>query len=170
MDIILSKIFLAKSAGTIDLALFFTYLGEIGVIAVLTLFLMMWWWKNKKREAVFFGGVVAFAGIMIYVLKKLIARPRPGFALVAEQSYSFPSGHALSAMVFFGLLAYLQIQNVSWQKKILFWMSAGFLILMISWSRLALGVHWTSDIVGGWAIGAIILCISIQVHKKYFRS
>src|SRR3989344_3094268 len=144
MDAILSKLFLAESASSLSLALFFSSLGEIKIIAILTLVIIIWFWiKNRKTEALLMGGGMALAGLAIYVLKIIIARARPEFALIDESTYSFPSGHALGATVFFMMLAYFQTRNASRQKKILLWFSAVFLILMISWSRLALGVHWT---------------------------
>ncbi len=167
IDTYFHGLLLAHSAGTIGVALFFTYLGEVATIGFFTALMMLWlWWKNKKIDAIWFGVTIAVAGAAIWILKHLFSRPRPPFGLVAETSASFPSGHALSAVVFF-LCAWYLFSKIWPGKNKIIGIKAIVLILLISWSRLALGVHWMSDIIGGWVIGAIFVYISIWVYRKY---
>ena len=101
----LYSLFLAKSGATTAVALFFTYLGEVVTLGVLTVVVMLWLWQIKKnKDAVWFGATMALAGIGIYVLKYLFGRLRPEFGFVIETSYSFPSGHAMASAVFFTIL------------------------------------------------------------------
>ena len=149
-----------------NVALFFTYLGDVLTLGALTAVVILWLWKKQKtKDAIWFGATMAVAGIAIYVLKLIFARQRPEFGFVAETSYSFPSGHALATTVFFLGLWYLLAAMWPQKNKIIGAWSI-ILIILISWSRLALGVHWTSDVLAGWLFGIIITYSSIFLHKK----
>lgn len=162
----LYSLFLAKSTLTIVVALFFTYLGEVVTLGALTVVVMLGLLQLKKnKDAVWFGGTMAVAGIAIYVLKHLFGRLRPEFGFVVEASYSFPSGHAFASAVFFTSIEYV-LQDVypnARKKRIII---SGIVLALIGWSRLALGVHWTSDVIVGWILGAILVYISIWINKR----
>lgn len=89
-------------------------------------------------------------------LKLLVARPRPAaFFGVSPESFGFPSGHALSAVCFFGALALIlgpRLRSRAWLVGVAVLLSAG-----IGWSRIYLGVHQPSDVIGGWGIGVVWL-------------
>jgi len=107
----------------------------------------------------------------MFVLKNLFGRPRPENPLLRTVSgLSFPSGHALISVAFYGLLIYLLWHNIS--NKIL----RGFLIillliliLMIGVSRIYLRVHYASDVLAGFAMGLIWLVLSIWTVRKIER-
>lgn len=91
------------------------------------------------------------------ILKTCFARPRPDSAmwLVTEHGFSFPSGHSMNGMVFFGLLAFLVLRTVK-DGKLKRWL-AGVLMIMpyiMAFTRLYLGVHYLSDVLAGLAAGA----------------
>lgn len=123
----------------------------------------------QRRRAMAIGGIVAQGGgaIINEVLKQLVHRPRPLGAqpYLYGHSWSFPSGHAMGSLIGFGFLAYVIV--VCWSAKrrthVLAIVFASTLTLAIGISRLALGVHYVSDVVGGWAIGAtwVIGCILV---------
>ena len=107
--------------------------------------------------------ILAFAGVMQIVLKDFIERPRPtGEHLVEVSSTSFPSGHAVSSAAFFGFLIY-----IFWKSDVNYWIKTlltvvfSFFILSIGLSRVYLGVHYASDIIGGWIAGGFFLVIFI---------
>jgi len=163
----LYSLFLAKSTVTIAVALFFTYLGEVVTLGALTVVVMLWLWQVKKnKDAVWFGATMAVAGIAIYVLKHLFGRLRPEFGFIIETSYSFPSGHAMASAVFFTSIEYV-LQDVYPNARTKRIVISGIVLALIGWSRLALGVHWTSDVLAGWLFGAIITYSSIFLYKKY---
>ncbi len=101
---------------------------------------------------------VGAANLLSHVLKRVIERPRPDAAdhLVVETNYSMPSGHAVGAAAF-AMTVTLLIRR--WWVLIL-WVVA----LLISVSRLYVGVHWPSDLLVGWVIGAVTVLV---VHRVY---
>jgi undecaprenyl-diphosphatase len=98
------------------------------------------------------------AAVLDVGLKALFARVRPEafFGYPAPSSYSFPSGHALVATCFFGGVAVLLSHRLRWTlAQILVWAAAVALILLIGVSRIYLGVHYPTDVMGGFAVGTV---------------
>ena len=107
------------------------------------------------------GGVV-----LSYGLKSVFGKARPDLwqSAIEEVSFSYPSGHALGSTVLYGFLAYLfatRFPQYSW----LIYLLAVSLILAIGLSRLYLGVHWPTDIIGGYGIGFLWLTFCITMLK-----
>jgi undecaprenyl-diphosphatase len=104
---------------------------------------------------------LAGAGVLAVALKHIIQRPRPIYAaaFLPSYSYSFPSGHAMGSLIGYGMLAYLLV--VFWAKRrqvrIAIIVAAGLLVSAIGFSRLYLGVHYFSDVIGGYAGGLVWL-------------
>ncbi|MBA3550639.1 phosphatase PAP2 family protein [Patescibacteria group bacterium] len=141
--------------------LFITYFANteiiIAVQAVLLLILVL---VNEELLAGFFlGSLASGAGLSIY-FKNALQRARPDVALYEMTSlgYAFPSGHALISTVFYGFLGYclMYAARRRWQKVIIACLTTA-LIVLIGYSRLALGVHWFSDVLGGWLLGGALL-------------
>lgn len=145
---------------------FITTLGGIFFIVSASCFLLLWLlWKAKIFESIVFIAGIIFASLVTQFLKLLIARPRPEIAsLIREDSFAFPSGHALIAVVFYGFLLFcvIQITKRRWIKNV-FKIVVPLLILAIGFSRVYLGVHWTTDVIGGWMIGGVILLGMIRL-------
>lgn len=122
---------------------------------------------KKKREAAYFVAVSIIAGILIYLLKNLFLRIRPSLQLVAENGYSYPSGHATIAVVFFGFLIFLSLKYMKDNSK-KFWdiFLAGLMIFLIGFARIYLNVHWFSDVIGGYCLGAFLLFLTIGLYNK----
>lgn len=107
--------------------------------------------------------VLLGTSITIGLLKILFERPRPLHSLIIETGKSFPSGHATGSMVLYGLLGYLTwryLVHPTW-ARVLTVLIAALLILGTGVSRLILGVHYPSDVLAGWAAGALILIGSL---------
>lgn len=123
------------------------------------------------------GWVAAFTGASLIDrwLKVAIHRPRPIYAasLLAHPTWSFPSGHAMGSLVGYGMLAYLMVLanrgKPSRQRMIV--VLATCLVLIIGLSRLYLGVHYLSDVVGGYAAGLAWLatCIALVELARHWR-
>ena len=107
------------------------------------------------------------AGVLNYLLKSLFERSRPDILqLVAASGYSFPSGHAMGSLCFYGMLAYLASRNIPhWHWRFTLFASATILVIAIGISRIYLGVHYPSDVLGGYTAGATWLsfCISLLI-------
>ncbi len=129
----------------------------------------------RRRWLLFLGWVAALggAGVLDALLKHIIRRPRPPYAtaLFYSNSFSFPSGHAMASLVGYGMLAYLLVVFWAgrWQLRFVILSVAAALILAIGISRLYLGVHYFSDVVGGYAAGALWLsaCLTgIEITRR----
>jgi len=127
------------------------------------------------------GSLVMLAGLSTFtkeLFKVVINRPRPTADLVsvfvAESGKSFPSGHALFAVVVLGFLGYLAVTNQHKHAlRILTLSTVPFLILWIGASRIYIGTHWVSDVIGGYVIGSLFLVMLIwlyQILKSRFRA
>ena len=120
-------------------------------------------WYSIKVPVVAIGSVVVMS-----LLKLYFSRTRPLTPILQEvQGFSFPSGHAMSAMTFYGLLIYLVYRYI--QGAIPKSLLVGFLalfILLIGISRIYLRVHYTSDVLAGFAMGIIWLVLSLWVMGK----
>jgi undecaprenyl-diphosphatase len=132
-----------------------------------------------RREWIVLGGwVIALSGggLIDHWLKVAIHRPRPSYApeLLQHASWSFPSGHAMGALVGYGMLAYvlLLLGPRTRSYRLLVVAGAALLILAIGISRLYLGVHYFSDVVGGFAAGLLWLstCVSaVELARRWQR-
>ena len=128
-------------------------------------------WKRQKAEYLAVGGALLSLGLNP-VLKLLVERPRPTEDLVMvwrEQSgLSFPSGHAFTAILLFGLLYYLVPTFLRWQRAItLVRILSLTMIILIGISRVYLGAHWPSDVLGGFLFGGIMLALVIHLHQQH---
>jgi len=154
--------------------IFFTYLGDWQVIVGLAVVaIVILGFLRKNREMIFLIAILVSGGIIRFLSKPFFHRQRPdaSFALIPENGYAFPSGHALMSVIFYGAIAYLiyKLCKKTWQKIILL---TGFaaLIILIGFSRAYLGVHWASDVAAGWLVGFSILLFFILIFKKYFAT
>ncbi len=109
------------------------------------------------------------SGSLNYLLKIAIRRPRPATTLVIVfnplDSYSFPSGHVMFYVAFFGFLVYLVLFLFKDSiRRSLFISFLVFLISAVGFSRLYLGDHWASDVIGGYLLGSLVLITSIRFY------
>jgi membrane-associated phospholipid phosphatase len=139
-----------------------SFLGSPLVLSALGITLAVYF--IRRRTWIFFASWIAAligAGILDRVLKQAIQRPRPSYAaaILHGHSFSFPSGHALASLVAYGMTAYFVV--VLWlsdaSSRTVTTLAATILILAIGVSRLYLGVHYLTDVLAGYAAGAVWL-------------
>jgi membrane-associated phospholipid phosphatase len=153
---------------------FITTLGSALILIIIAAlaFGYLWIINHKKWDAYLLVIALAGASFMNWILKLGFHRSRPAapsLALVA--GYSFPSGHAMTSLVFYGMLAYLIWLN--FRRGILVYLTVSLLILLIlaiGTSRIYLGVHYPSDVLAGYAAGGfwLIGCILGLRTIKHF--
>ena len=140
-----------------------TYLGSATIvigITILSLIIL----KNKKIGICMIINLITIT-LLQYILKFLIGRPRPvGINLIEEKNFSFPSGHSLTAMAFYGFIIYL-IYNSKLKYKNIYILLLGLLILLIGLSRVYLGVHYITDVIGGFSFSMFYLIIYTNIIK-----
>lgn len=149
------------------IAKFITNFGGAIFLIVLTITLILLI-KNKKIGFSIFINLASVT-ILNQLLKRILQRPRPTeFRIVEESGYSFPSGHSMVSMAFYGYLIYLIYKYV--ENKYIKWISIimlSILICSIGVSRIYLGVHYTSDVLGGFLISISYLIIYISAVNKF---
>ncbi len=143
------------------------------ITATVTVILVasMLWFLRKRLEIVFIVLLPSLAALLNWLLKILINRPRPGIEFIEVLSenngLSFPSGHVTYAVVFFGFLSYLIPRLV--KQPAVAWTLRSLLILLIfliATSRVYLQAHWSSDILGSFFLGGLLLALAINLYQN----
>lgn len=145
-----------------------TYLGNWQTIVTLGLILLVYPGTRKNIGLPF--AVTAVSSTVIYkVAKSIFQRPRPDLAvrIIKEGGYSFPSGHSMNCLVIYGMLIYLT-RRYCRNKRIANIITAvlSLLILAIGCSRVYVGVHFPTDILGGWSLGIAVLTTAIIIFER----
>lgn len=149
------------------IAKFITNFGGAIFLTILTIILFILI-KNKKIGVSIFSNLVIITALN-QLLKNILQRPRPTeYRIIEETGYSFPSGHSMISMAFYGYIIYLiykYVKNryVKWTSMVLL----SLLICSIGISRIYLGVHYTSDVLGGFLISVSYLVIYISAVNKF---
>lgn len=150
----------------------FSFLG-IPPWFYVTIGLSAYWFYRKGfwRVALFMVTTPLISGIISSVIKILVDRPRPIFDEPIAEAFgkSFPSGHAMTATVGYGtlLVAFLPFIPQGWRRRAIVGYVA--MVVLVSLSRLGLGVHFLSDVLGGIVLGAAWLCVSVATFRIWRR-
>ncbi|MCE3554071.1 phosphatase PAP2 family protein [Pseudonocardia sp. RS11V-5] len=161
-----------RSAGATVLALTVSTLGGTASMAVLAAVgTLVLWFRRRRWEAVVVVVASAGAGLLVETLKNVYDRPRPPEAtrLAVETNYSLPSGHALGSTVVLGVLAAVAVVVLrSVAVRVAAVVLAVAAVVVIGLSRLYLGVHWLTDVLDGWLVGAtwLALCVTLLLHRR----
>ena len=143
-----------------------TELGSAKILIIIALILLVI--VKNKRIGIAISLDLASIGLLNQILKNIIQRPRPeGFRLVEESGYSFPSGHSMASMAFYGLIIYFifkNIKNKTARNSICVTLS--MLIFFIGISRIYLGVHYASDVIAGFLISISYLIVYVTCILK----
>lgn len=144
---------------------FFLFITEFGYIRFLLLFLILILvCFHRERFAYLLPIHLAIVTLLNFLLKQLFARPRPEFSLITETGFSFPSGHAMVTMAFYGYLLYVVVKLV--KKK---WLRNSLIVLFVSiiflvgLSRIYLGVHYVTDVLAGYSISLVYLFLVTKI-------
>ncbi|HEY3582392.1 MAG TPA: phosphatase PAP2 family protein [Pyrinomonadaceae bacterium] len=155
-----------------------SFLGSTLFLTAMTILAVAWFALRKwGREAKLFAITMIGASALNTTLKLVFQRPRPVpyFNLTAPETYSFPSGHALASCCFFaGLAAILSGRIKSRRTRTIVWVAAATMFLLIGLSRIYLGVHYTTDVIAGFAAALIwilvVRFVELQLARRRRRS
>lgn len=147
---------------------FLTNFGDwyIPISVIVCIFVFI---KNKWYGYLLSGSYL-LSGLVVLITKNIVARPRPLEALITiPSSFSFPSGHTLTSIVFYMTLLYLMTENKEPVVKFIFSLLFSFLIVIVAFSRVCLGVHYFSDVIGGLLLGIPCLLCALNIIDKNFK-
>lgn len=159
-----------RSDGLTFIMLFITNFCNPIILILLSLVILLIC-KDKKM------GLIIMINLLVSILlniifKGIIQRDRPlEDFLITESGYSFPSGHSMVSMAYYGLIIYFIFKKIK-DKRVrnVLMILIGFLILAIGFSRIYLGVHFASDVIGGFLISIIYLVCAIKLlNLKYYK-
>lgn len=143
-----------------------TMLGSAYVIIPVCIISTIYFSRKKESIYIPINLIIIFA--MNQILKRIIQRPRPiENRIVEETGYSFPSGHSMVSMAFYGLFIYLIYKNV--KNKYIKWLLITLIsifIILIGISRIYLGAHYASDVIAGFCLSICYLTIFIKIISK----
>nr|WP_263326368.1 phosphatase PAP2 family protein [Neobacillus sp. Marseille-Q6967] len=150
---------------------FFTFIGSTATVIVLCLVIIFFLYKvlHHRTELILFVVVVAGSPLLNFILKSIFQRARPDLhRLIEIGGYSFPSGHAMNAFTVYGILTFLLWRHIfNRSGRTLLLLFSSIMIAMIGISRIYLGVHYPSDIIGGYLASAFWIGISIGFFQRY---
>jgi len=148
-----------------------TFFGSTNFLLVANTSLFLWYFLFKKnRLRAWDIAVIGISSLLVtHALKELFKRVRPSGSLIAPlYNYSFPSGHASSGFIFYGLLAYLVWKStIPFRYKYIVSGSLIFFSLLVGFSRIYLRMHYTSDVVAGFCVGFAWLTFSLWLLNKF---
>jgi undecaprenyl-diphosphatase len=143
------------------------------VPTIATLILTIVFFLQKRyRDLILLLVTIAGAQVLNALLKISVQRARPSFAdpLVTAIGFSFPSGHAMGAMVFYGLMAYFLMRDAQRDsERLLIFLIFLLTVGLIGFSRIYLGVHYPSDVLAGYLAGLGWLTITLNGSELLFR-
>lgn len=175
-DINISRFVQKSQHPTLDsIMIFVSAFGNVSVAFVCMLITALIFWIFKYKREALFVMAISFTGVITFSLKRLFSRPRPTDEYVtlieSYKNHSFPSGHTLSYIVFFGFLIFLmqQLKDIPTYLRNIISIFSYFMFIVGPISRIYLGAHWFTDILGGVLIGLIYLLYLNYYYKKAVR-
>ena len=143
-----------------------SYLGEYKLLILVTILLFLF---TKKKEFSMYLGLVSISSFAVnFAIKHVVQRPRPTWGLIPEDGYSFVSNHSIAMMTFYGFILYcIWKSKLDKTYKIIISIITILLMIIVPFSRIYLGVHYTSDVLAGLLFGLSYLIAFIKiVYKK----
>ena len=129
------------------------------------------WQRGARRLATWAVTTAVIGGVLGVVLKLLVERSRPAFPepVASASGFSFPSGHSLNAMLCVGILILIFLPVLSRGRRIVAYLIGAALVLLTGYDRIALGVHYVSDVVAGWGVALAVLAGTTGAFEVWRR-
>src|SRR5690348_14424774 len=144
-----------------------TWLGSTAVIIPAGVAIGLYFFVRRRdwRPLALLTAAVAGAVGLWLIIKPLVGRPRPPAAIWIGHypGAAFPSGHATQSIAFYAMLAIVLGAGLSVRRRALLWSAAALIVLIVGASRIYLGAHWLTDVLGGYALGASWVAIVVAV-------
>lgn len=169
IDTFIHNLVLPLSSESADkLMKFFTFLGStLFIISVAAIFLIICIIRKKWYVGVCSSVMIALSTLLNNVIKWCINRPRPVYMTVIENTTSYPSGHSMASMLLYGFFIYLIMKsNFKKTDKIIFSIILAVIILSVGFSRIYLGAHFITDVIGAYSASLILITIFDLINDK----
>lgn len=150
---------------------FLSFVGSTPVVIILSILILFLLYKvfKNRHELVLFVAALVGSALLNLLLKEIFERARPDFHRLVEISgYSFPSGHAMNAFTFYGTVTFLLWRHVHVRRgRSALLLGSAIMVLGIGVSRIYVGVHYPTDIIGGYFASATWLGFSIWFFQRF---
>lgn len=130
------------------------------------------WVTRSRRLAIWLLVTMAIGGLLGLVLKLVVERARPVIdePIAIAQGFSFPSGHALNSVLFWAVMLVLAYTFLTRGWRLVTWLAALAFVLVTAFDRIALGVHFVSDVVAGWTVGLATVAATVAAFDAWQRA
>jgi phosphatidylglycerophosphatase B len=153
-----------------EFMLYATQLGAIGALSFLSAGVILeFLFLRLKRAAALMSANMVGAWLLNDGLKEFFhrVRPEPFFDIPPPGDFSFPSGHSLCSFCFYGMITALFVARIrNGAARVTIIVSAALIILMVGLSRVYLGMHYPSDVLGGWTLGLFWISFLLMFDKR----
>lgn len=160
-----------ESPGITSAMKFLSFIGSTWMVVTISLAAIgiLYFALHHRFELIFFVSVEVSSAVLNKLLKLTFARERPNlYRIVEEAGYSFPSGHSMGAFALYASLAFLIWRHVHARKgRIAVILLSSLMIVLIGVSRIYLGVHYPSDVIGGYMASGICFTLSVWLFQWY---
>lgn len=146
-----------------------TEMGSVGVLLPLVIAVALWLaWRRSWRTMGYWMAVTVVAEVLVQLIKITMGRHRPMDLYVGVERFSFPSGHAVLSTVILGFAAFLMSKKQSRRARLLIGAATAITVTLIAFSRVYLGAHWLSDVIGGVSLGVawVALAAMLYTHRE----
>ncbi len=162
-----------QGSAWLSFVFFSTWFAQSKLTTSIALLISVWFGFQKRIAlGVWFFSSILLGEITLKLLKHLVARPRPATngELALAHGFSFPSGHALASALFYGSLALLLCySNANARLKTIIAVLLLFWIFLMAYDRVYLGVHYPSDVLGGFCLGVAWSCCSLALYLGFLK-
>lgn len=150
------------------LLVFITELGDAAVYLPVGLAVFIWLlWRRRVSAALHWLAAIGFGIALTQLLKAGLQVPRPIDIYTGASAFSFPSGHAVMGVTVYGFLAVLIARELAPRHRRWAYLGAALFIIPIAFSRLYLGAHWLSDVVGGLFLGLAAVALLGLAYRRH---
>jgi undecaprenyl-diphosphatase len=161
-----------RTEPAVEVAKIVTHLGSLPMaLALVAVAWAVLLWRREFLRSLVLGAGLAITYVAVHLTKAATDRPRPSDALVPTDLSSYPSGHAAYAVTWVAVAVVLSRVLPSVASRFAFVTVALVMAFVVGLTRIYLGVHWLSDVIGGWALGAAVysLCGLAALVVGYVR-
>ncbi|MFC5448597.1 phosphatase PAP2 family protein [Paenibacillus aestuarii] len=162
-----------ESPGLTDVMKFFTFIGSTQIVTVISIccFFLLYYFLHHRIELIFFLIIIAGTGALNLMLKLIFQRERPSLhRLIEATGFSFPSGHSMEAFSLYASIAFLLWRHLATRPRrtAVILICIG-MILMIGISRIYLGVHYPSDVIGAYFASGFWFALFVWLYQWYME-